>query len=158
MDTKRFRAAEAIFWIITGAVICLLAWKFHLGSFQEPGPGFVAFFSGLFVSGVGLVMFFSESLLKSPSGGGPDFRRVFHNVSWSRLLYTMALLLGYALLLNTLGYILTTFLAMWGLFHDWKKNRWVTSLLTSLLTTAATYLVFEVWLHSQFPRGVFPWW
>lgn len=158
MDLKRIRKVEGFFWVGIGILICLLAWKSKLGSFQEPGAGFVAFFSGLFVSGVGLVMFFSEVLSKISSTGSADLSQAFHNVSWSRLAYTILLLLGYALLLNTLGYILTTFLAMWGLFHDWRKNRWVSSFLTSLLTTAATYLVFEVWLHCQFPRGVFPWW
>ena len=156
MGTRKFQRMEGIFWVIAGAVICLLAWKFRLGSFREPGPGFVAFFSGLFVSGVGLIMFFSGAFSKIP--GRADLGQVFHDISWFRLAYTMVLLLGYALLLNVLGYILTTFLAMWGLFHDWKKRNVVSSLLTSLLTTAVTYVVFEVWLHCQFPRGLFPWW
>lgn len=156
MGTRRFRRIEGFFWIIAGAGIGFLAWKFRIGSFQEPGPGFVAFFSGLFLSGVGLVMFFSSAFLKISDR--PDFGQVFHNISWSRLAYTMALLLGYALLLNTLGYILTTLLAMWGLLFDWKKSSLASSFLSSLLTTAVTYLVFEVWLHCQFPRGLFPWW
>ncbi len=142
--------------MIAGAGIGFLAWKFRVGSFQEPGPGFVAFFSGLFLLGIGLVMFFSGAFSKISDR--PDFGQVFQNISWSRLAYTMALLLGYALFLNTLGYILTTFLAMWGLFLDWKKSSLVSSCLSSLLTTAVTYLVFEVWLHCQFPRGLFPWW
>jgi hypothetical protein len=49
-------------------------------------------------------------------------------------------------------------LAMWGLLFDWKKSSLASSFLSSLLTTAVTYLVFEVWLHCQFPRGLFPWW
>ncbi len=156
MDTRTLRRIEGFFWIIAGAGICFLAWKFRIGSLREPGPGFVAFFSGLFLSGVGLVMFFSGSFSKNSDQA--DFGQIFHNISWFRLAYTMALLLGYALLLNTLGYILTTFLAMWGLFLDWKKTSLVSSFLTSVLTTAVTYLVFEVWLHCQFPRGLFPWW
>ncbi len=156
MGTRRIGRLEGWVWMMGGAAICFLAWKFRIGAFREPGPGFVALFSGLFLSGVGLVMVFSGTF--SRISGRVVFGQVFRNISWYRLAYTMGLLLGYALFLNTLGYILTTLLVMWGLFLDWKKRSLVSSFLTSLLTTAVTYLVFEIWLHCQFPRGLLPWW
>jgi biotin transporter BioY len=70
----------------------------------------------------------------------------------------MALLLSYGLLLNTLGYILTTFLVMWGLFYHRDRSGWISSGLASLISVGLTYLVFQVWLRCQFPRGIFPWW
>jgi hypothetical protein len=158
MRTKQVKKVEGLFWVSVGLFICFLAWKSKLGSFREPGPGFVAFISGLFVSVVGLVIVLSAFLSKiSPlNGPNPDF--TFSIASWRRLIYTMALLLIYGLLLNPLGYILTTFLVMWGLFYGLERKRGGWSFLASTLTVAVTYLVFEVWLRCQFPRGIFPWW
>lgn len=158
MFTKKIIKIEGLFWIGIGAIICFLAWKVDIGFFREPGPGFVAFVSGLFISIVGLIMVLSRTLSNISHGDSPDLSLAFRNISWFRLGYTMVLLFGYALLLNTLGYILTTFLVIWGFFYDWEKNRWALSFLTSLVTVGGSYLVFEVWLRCQLPRGVFPWW
>jgi len=158
MRIKQIRKVEGSFWIGMGVLICLLAWKSKIGSFREPGPGFVAFISGIFVSMIGLVMGLSELLSKISLRSSTDLNQTFSIASWPRLIYTMVLLLSYALLLNTLGYILTTFLVMWGLFYDREKSRWVSSGLASLISVGVTYLVFQVWLRCQFPRGIFPWW
>jgi hypothetical protein len=158
MHTEQIRKVEGFLWVGIGATIGLLAWKSKLGSFREPGPGFVAFISGLFVSVVGLVMALSEFLPKFSLSSRGDFSQTFQIASWPRLLYTMALLLSYGLLLNTLGYILTTFLVMWGLFYHRDRSGWISSGLASLISVGLTYLVFQVWLRCQFPRGIFPWW
>lgn len=138
--------------------MCALALKVNLGSFHEPGAGFVAFVTGLFISSIGLVLFISEVLSKVVPDNSGILSQAFQNVSWQRLAYTMTLLIIYGLLLNTLGYIITAFLVMWGLFHDWEKSRWTSSFLASLITVGVTYVIFEVWLRCQFPRGFFPWW
>jgi len=158
MRIKQIRKVEGSFWIGMGVLICLLAWKSKIGSFREPGPGFVAFISGIFVSMIGLVIGLSELLSKISLRSSTDLNQTFSIASWPRLIYTIVLLLSYALLLNTLGYILTTFLVMWGLFYDREKSCWVSSCLASLASVGVTYLVFQVWLRCQFPRGLFPWW
>ncbi len=144
---------EGFFWAVIGAFICLLAWKTHLGSFREPGPGFVAFLSGLFIAGVGLIMILTETREKL-SPGEPSHLS-FSVGSWLQLTFTMALLSGYAILLDILGYGLTTFLVMWGFFYAFGGRRWAFSLMVSLIIVVVTYLVFEVWLRCQFPRGIF---
>lgn len=149
---------EGIIWIGIGCIICVLSWTIHLGSLHEPAPGFVAFLSGLFVCGIGIVMVISETFSKNQTKNRPDSSHVFRMISWRRLTYTIGLLLGYILFFNVLGYLLATFLLMYGLFYDWEKKRWVSSFLFSILTVFISYLIFEVWLHCQLPRGVFPWW
>jgi hypothetical protein len=158
MQTKGTAKMEGYFWVGIGAVVCILAWRAHLGSFGEPGPGFLAFASGLFVAIVGLIMAISQRFSETAPGYRPQVKHTFQNISWSRMGYTMGLLLFYALFLNTLGYILTTVLVMWGLFYGRETNRWVSSIWISLITVASSYLVFEVWLRCQLPRGFFPWW
>jgi putative tricarboxylic transport membrane protein len=158
MPAKRAQKVEGFFWVAIGAIICIFAWKAHLGSFLEPGPGFVPFLSGLFIAIVGLIMLLSQILSKMSQGNSLDLGLAFRNISWFRLVFTMVLLFGYAVFLNTFGYIITTFLTMWGLFYDQEKHNWATSLMASSVTVGGTYLVFEIWLRCQLPRGIFPWW
>ena len=86
------------------------------GTFHQPGPGFAAFLTGLFVAGIGLAIALSGAFSKSAPASGFDPTSAFKNISWSRIVYTMALLVAYALFLDMLGYIVTTFLVMFGLF------------------------------------------
>lgn len=144
---------EGFFWTVMGAFICLVAWKTHLGSFREPGPGFVAFLSGLFIAGVGLIMILTETRTKLSPGESSSLSLSVR--TWPQLFFTMALLFGYAILLDVLGYVLTTFLLMWSFFYAFGGRRRALSLMVSLIIVSVTYLVFEVWLRCQFPRGIF---
>jgi len=158
MFAREIRTLEGIFWIGIGIIICILALQFDLGSFHEPGPGFVAFLSGLFLCGIGLIMTISRTISKKRPGQVASGDHTFQIISWPRLAYTTGLLLGYTLLIEILGYILATFLLIWGMFYDWEKKNWAWSLLFSVVTALGSYIMFEVWLRCQLPRGVFPWW
>lgn len=158
---KGTRKIEGFFWLWIGFIICALAWKVDFGSFQEPGSGFVAFIVGIFLSVLGLLMVLSEIYSKVFRGGGPVSGKAFRGAPVFLILYTVGVLVGYGLFLETLGYNVTTLLVMWALFYlfyEKGKIRLVFSFLASLATTSVTYLVFEIWLHSQLPRGIFSWW
>jgi len=159
MVEKQREMSEGILWIVIGGTICILAFQHGLGSFRAPGPGFVAFLSGILIGGVGAVMILSKSI--SMGGAKGTARGVslgIPAVSLSRLAYTLMFLIAYAILMDPLGYIVSTFLAMFGLFFDWEKKNWLWSSFFSVTTSLVSYLVFEVWLHCQLPRGILPWW
>ena len=147
---KSVGTKEGLVWIVVGIVICLLSLRIDLGSFREPGAGFVPFASGLALVVIGVVM-----RLSSSAGARDD--RSFLRMPKLPLVYTMVLLIGYGVVLDGLGFIVTTFLMMFGLFYDRGANRPLPSALASLATVAFTYLLFETWLHCQLPRGIFPW-
>ena len=72
-----------------------------------------------------------------------------------RLLWTLFTLLAYILLFETLGFLLSTFLFFVSLFKLTKaKGEWVTTLMLSAGSVAATYMVFSVWLKCQLPAGI----
>ena len=161
MITKQTGKIEGFFWLGIGVFICTLAWKVDLGSFKEPGSGFVAFIAGLFLSVLGLLMVLSEVYSKVLHRAGPVSGPGFRGAPVFLIFYTIGVLLGYGLFLETLGYNVSTLLVMWALFYLFYKRgkyRVAWSFLASLATTGVTYLVFEVWLRSQLPRGIFPWW
>ena len=158
MVEKETGTAEGIVWIGIGFIICVLALQFDLGSFHQPGPGFVALLSGLFIAGIGLAMIIARTTSKRSMDKGSGASQFFRINAWPRLFYTAALLLAYVILIEPVGFILTTFLLMFGLFLDLKRRNYFWGLFFSIVTALVSYLVFEVWLHCQLPRGLLPWW
>ena len=143
--------------MVVGFAVSLLAWTSGLGSLHEPGQGLVAFVSGIFLCGIGTVMVIAEAFSKGQPESRAGILHAFRGIPWPRLIFTIGLIVGYLLVLNILGYILSTLLLMYGMFYDWEKKSWFSSLLFSIVTAGSSYLVFEVWLQCQLPRGIFPW-
>ena len=153
------RVLEGPVWLLIGIIITTWSFRTGLGTFKEPGVGFVAFASGLFIMAVGAII----TVLRRPKTQkiGTISEKIdsrFLESAPFKITYTLALLVFYALLLDFFGYIVTTFIVLFGLFFDPVGRRWAGPLLASFLSVTTTYLVFEVWLRSQLPRGVFPWW
>ena len=155
---KRVETKEGIIWIVIGGSICFLSGRIGLGSFHEPGPGFVAFASGVCLVVIGVIMTLSRTFSKVSSDSDHGVDRPFLKLPKFPLVYTVVVLVGYGLVLNLLGYLITTFLVMFALFYDRGTNHFLPSALASLLTVVSTYLIFETWLRVQLPRGIFPWW
>lgn len=155
---KETGAIEGVVWVGIGCIICTLSLRFDLGSFRAPGPGFVAILSGLFVSAIGLAMVIARATARRTARKASERERPFRIASWRRLVYTMALLLAYVILFEPVGFVITTFLLMFGLFFDFEKRNYAWSLFFSVVTAMISYLAFEVWLRCQLPRGLFPWW
>ena len=154
------KAFEGPIWIALGILISLLAYNESIGSFREPGVGFVGLAAGLFLIVIGSVMTISRRENAQQEGKGKNKSAMQTSLARPsiKFIYTLALLALYALLLNPLGYVIATFLVMFGLFFDPFKRRWLPPLLASLASVAVTYTVFEIWLKSQLPRGILPWW
>ena len=145
-------------WILIGGAIAILSWRIGLGSFREPGPGFVAVASGISLVVIGVIMILQKTFSTQAADAGQGSSRPLLQRPRARLIYTLSLLVGYGLLLETLGYIVTTSLLMFGLFYDRGANRFFPSVLASILTVGLTYLIFNTWLRVQLPRGILPWW
>ena len=154
------KAFEGSIWIALGILISLLAYDTGVGSFREPGVGFIGLASGLFLIVIGSIMSIARRVNPQEEGKEENKPSVVTTVPRPsfRFIYTLALLALYALLLDPLGYVIATFLVMFGLFFDPVTRRWLPAVFASLVSVATTYIVFEIWLKSQLPRGIFPWW
>jgi putative tricarboxylic transport membrane protein len=155
---KKRDISEGVFWLGIGVVICLLALRFDLGSFHAPGAGFVAFLAGAFIGLMGVIMIASKLFAGVREKERAEASAVPSSTEHGRLIYTMVVLVLYAVLMDPLGFILSTALVMFGLFFDWQKRNWFWSGFFAIATSLSSYFVFEVWLRCQLPRGILPWW
>lgn len=72
----------------------------------------------------------------------------------SRLWGTVAVLVGYAVAFERLGFPVATPLALGAMLASYGERRWAVLVAVSLGVTAATYLVFARWLGAPLPLGI----
>ncbi len=140
------------FLLILGVLIVVESLRLPIGTPQEPGAGFyplltgsaIAFLSALLLS-ARLLSRRGEKAIDAKSGGFPRL---------AKLAVTIGGLLAYTFTLNSLGFLLATFLFMILMLKVIEPVRWRTVLTTAFLTAVGSYLLFEVFLQAQMPEGV----
>jgi putative tricarboxylic transport membrane protein len=139
-----------IIWLLFSMAVCLESWRLDAGSLHSPGPGFLPFIAGLLL-GILAVIAFIQGLKKK------DFREK-EALSFGTYLIKVGLLTGvlvvYIFFLNILGFLVGTFLLLLFLFRIVEPLGWRTVIVASLITLGAVYLLFDVFLGTQLPRGI----
>jgi hypothetical protein len=59
----------------------------------------------------------------------------------------------YAMLMETFGFVPLTLVLFLFLLGVVEKKRWPFTVFVSIVVTAGAYLIFEIWLRSQLPKG-----
>jgi len=113
-----------------------------LGTLEEPGSGFISFCTGIILSVLSLILIGKGWRLRESRKPLPR-----------RVALALVFLIVYSLVLDTLGFVLTTFFLMGIFFRLGQKRPWWALIGMSALVTIAAYLVFGVLLHVYFPRG-----
>jgi len=71
-----------------------------------------------------------------------------------RLLVLFLGLIGYFLLFETLGFVVASFLLMFFLFLWVARQRWFMALCSAVVCIVLAYVLFEVLLKANLPKGV----
>ena len=125
--------------------------KYGFGSLSEPGVGFITFFAGAMLAFLSLLLFFSSFREKEKPA---DLGGLWAGLDVKKVLYVLVLLVAYTLLLRPVGFPLCTFILLFLLFRVKGTYGIWTMLFASFFVTAVSYLMFQVWLQVQLPRGI----
>lgn len=137
-----------------GVVLCLAAailWQgrgLSIGNLHAPGPGFFPTLVAviLIILSLSLIIAGNKKIEKSP---------FVYKQSGSRLILVFLSLLAYFFFLESLGFVVMSFLFMASLFVTVTTQKWYIALLWALVATGLAYFLFEVLLKSNLPKGVF---
>jgi len=140
---------SSLFWLAISIFVCVESLQDDVGSFITPGPGFFPFWSAVILGGLAIVLAVTSFLRKDRE----ELTEQWIDVKWGKVLWVVASLLIYSLLLNTLGYLLTTLGLMLFLFALAGRAKIWSWLGSALLATLLSYLVFYSWLNVQLPKG-----
>lgn len=88
-------------------------------------------------------------------GKGFGERKAFweERTRWPKVVLTLVFIFVYGLLLEPLGFLLTTFLMMGFLLRLIEPQRWRTVIAGAVLSALGSYLIFQVWLEVELPKG-----
>ena len=143
--------SSSLFWLVVAIGIVLLSMRYGVGTLHEPGPGFITFFAGAILIVLSLALFFSNFRDRADRS---SLWSLWAGLETGKVLYVILLLVAYIFLLKPVGFLISTFLLLVLLFRVKGSYRLKTVLLMSLLVTAGSYLVFEIWLKAQLPKGI----
>lgn len=148
---KKLQLISGIIIMVFAALICFESSKLSMGTAKTPGPGFLPF-------GYGILLFSLATIFVLKSGfkvrtTGDSAGAFWYGLNWKRVLYILGSLLGYALLLDNIGYLGCTGILMISLFWGKGGRRRSIAIIGGLAVTIITYTVFKGLLKVQLPSG-----
>ena len=144
---------SSLVWLGIAIYICVGSLRLSLGSFHHPGPGFLSFYAGLILGGLALVVHLqSRKAASAQREAEPIWSS--RQRGWKMVLTVVALLV-YAVGMSYLGFLISTFIFLAFLLKVIEPQRWSVALFGSLAASGTFYLLFEMGLQSQLPKGPF---
>jgi len=153
LNMKNRDILSSLFWIGFGTLFCIGAVQNGIMlSPGVPGPGCLAFIVGSILIGLSLLLLIPALFkIKEPAEKQEIF---FPQVeSFKKLLVALLSLSAYALALEPLGFLATTFLFLFLVLRFIEPQRWATVLSFALVTTGLTYALLAA-LKVELPGGL----
>jgi putative tricarboxylic transport membrane protein len=150
-DARSYNRIAAVFFLMVGCFFAVYARRVEIGTFTEPGPGFLPFWAGLTLTAMSVALLLG-SYRKQIAQARPSFFP--RSDSWKRVLATFLSLILYNVLLTPLGFTLTTFLFLLFLVKWIFPQTWRRTLLVSILGSLGARLLFIHFLETQLPKGI----
>jgi len=141
---------SSLFFLIVSAIVFTGSITLGLGTTRQPGPGFVTFGASGLLGILSLIGIARTFVKKKESEGA-----LFKGTLWWRVVLSGFAILAFALIMPTLGYLITTFAIMLFLYFMIHEQRWYWVVISSLLSSMGSYYLFSKLLNCQFPDGLF---
>jgi len=142
---------STIFLLLFAIYFTIESYRFGLGDWGMPGPGYFPFGAGLLFGIISLSVMLS-ALRKVPKEMP---RGSLERLQWKNIVLIILGMLAYILCLNKVGFILCTFLLVVMFIRIVSHWRWVNSIIIALSITLAFHFLFDVLLNAQLPMGPF---
>ena len=143
---------SGLFWLFFGIFISIESHRLHLGTLRSPGPGFLFFYAGIFISLMALIILVRAWGMRRKAA---TEEKIFAGRNILKLVYVLISVFLYAILMEWLGFLMVTLLLFLFLLGVAERKRWLVAVLTSIAVTGIAYLVFQTALKSQLPKGLF---
>jgi putative tricarboxylic transport membrane protein len=139
------------FWIGLSVAIMFFSYRLDLGKLHNPGPGLFPFLLGAALLLV-TCYFLLQWSLKRATPDEAEMKKAGRQ-NYRKVGFVLLSLLGFALALEKLGYLVTTVLLLALLFGMMEPRRWRFVIIASIVTALITYFGF-LSLGVRFPEGM----
>ena len=136
----------SLFLFVLGLGAVIGAIRLKVGSPTEPQPGFFPFLGGLSLIVLSTIIFFKGRI------GQSQKKVVFGEVGRPVLL--LVVMIALVAVLDSVGYVIGTFIASVLILRILNVKSWRVLLLTSLCLSIGTYILFDKLLGIELPVGI----
>lgn len=124
--------------------------KLKIGSINDPGSGFVLFYTGLL-----MCVFAITIIVSAITEGGPTVSSLWAGTRWTKPLVVIACLAVFAFLFQPLGFLLSTIPLLLLLLRVIDPVRWTLAIPLAVLVPIGVWWTLKRALLIQLPSGVF---
>jgi hypothetical protein len=149
---NRRNRISAIFCFLLGLSVLIKGMRLGLKLDQEMGPGFFPFIAGGILTFLSLLLLI-QSLMDHGISGKKELFWV-NPSGWKRVFLTLFATAAYPLMINPLGFILSTLFLLFFFFKVIARMKWWSVGVGGTVTTICAYLIFEIWLKANLPQGL----
>jgi putative tricarboxylic transport membrane protein len=152
---KHLDEIAALFLTLVGVATLMVATQYKLFKGKILGAGFFPFAAGVVLVALSLYVFFSAVHARRENSEKTTGKTFFPEPSgWKKLTIALSALLVYGLVLERLGYLITTFLFLIFLMRSIKPQKWIVTMIIAFAATASSYVLFDLWLKVRLPIGI----
>ena len=124
--------------------------KLKLGSINDPGSGYVLFYTGIL-----MCLFAATIVTAAVTEGGPTFASRWQGARWSKPAMLIAFLAVYCFALEPFGFLLSSIPLMLLLLRAIDPVRWPLAIPLAVLAPLGVWWVLKRLLLIQLPSGIF---
>ena len=147
-EVRKYERLTAITACLGGMIIMYYAWHtLKIGTLHIPGAGFLPFLCGAGLVILGIVRLLIFQWKKEQEREGPGEKRM-----WRRPLLSLLLMVLYGWMMETAGYITSTLIFMVAWQQIIEREKWLKTMIISLLGTFAMYALFVYLLRVPVPE------
>lgn len=148
MDRKHVISGSL--WLAVSLFVAFMAVDLGLGTLTQPGSGFIFFCSSVGLGVLSVILIIKSVLRK---GEATPLMDGWKGLKWGNAVLAIGILFFYALILDELGFILSTFLLMTVLFGLGRSRYWVV-IASAVMTTILSFVIFGYFLGVRLPKGI----
>ena len=147
--------------LVVGLIYEIMALNMPQGRLSYPGPGLFPKIIGIFLVATALGCLLQEILLRKKASGSPPASPLANqdapapggrNVA--KTFQLMALMVGYTLVLKTLGFLISICAFMVVAIRIFGYRRWFPALAMAVVIAGISYVSFVLWLKVPLPLGI----
>jgi putative tricarboxylic transport membrane protein len=143
-------ALSGLTLFLVAAFAWIAARELPFGTLHQPGPGFFPRSLAVLTGGLAAIL-----MARGARGKAQDVRALWPDrPGTARVVGMLAVLVGYLVALEPVGYLLTTAGLFLVLLRWVGRQSWPVTVSVALLSAAGSYVLFARWLMVSLPAGL----
>jgi putative tricarboxylic transport membrane protein len=140
---------SGLFLMIVSGLVIREALELEVGTPTNPGSGFMVFGAAVALGLLALRQCVTVCATRAHATESAAER-----IRWGRILAAISAMVLYILTLQSVGYLVCTFLLLSFLFQVLERGHWIARTIGAAATSFATYVIFAKMLQLNLPRGL----